>query len=861
MLRTVLRTLRAHTLRFLMPALAVVLGVAFVAGSLLYGEAVSSSMASAQARSHPDVSVRIQPADDAPTAVPEVPGETAGDASAEAPDGDAGHARLDDALLRQLRDLPGVARVRPEVEGRTFVVGADGRPVGSLHDAVGVAHVPDATGADPRYPLVEGHGPRGPREVAVDRGTADRAGHRVGDRVRVVVGGEVLRVRLVGVFTAEDSRVAAGGSVTAFDLATARARLAPAPDQFDAVSLTAGPGVGADRLAAQADALLAPGLTALTRAQWEAEAFLPTDTKTGDLLLSFAAVALFVSTFLVANTFTMLSAARAREHALLRAVGATRGRVQRMVLAEAAVVGTLASAVGYLLGIGVGSALHALFPFAGGTAERLPLLAAKPLLASFAVGVGVTVVSAWLPARRAASVPPVAALRQGVPAPAGALLRRNLLGLGLVGLAAAAGSVAGDDQMLFLTAAGLLLVGMIVLTPWFALGATGLLRRPMARLAQVHGRLAVANARRNPRRTAATATALMIGLALVTAATVAITSIGAHGERKVAASFPADLRVTAVDFGEIDDSAARRVARLPGTRAVSPTASEYGGLPGGGHLDLLGLDPGAAADVLPVTVREGSLADLYRGVAVTTETARERGWQLGSTAEITFGSAAGDGTEPVRLPVVALYEKAPFADSALVDIRTLRADRPGLERPQLTSVLVRAAAPERTAALKDEVVRALDNPTLLVQDRRDAVADESRATRSLLAIVYALLSVTVVIGALGVVNTMTMAVFERVREIGLLRAVGLDRSGVRAVLRLESVTISLLGCAIGLVTGTVIGAAAVRAQLGGPAVVVPWPELGAFTVLTAVIGVLASLWPAHRAAAVPLLDALRSDTE
>lgn len=838
MFRTALRTLRSHRLRFAMPALAVVLGVAFVTGSLLYGDSVRAAVNRAQSNSQPDTSVSITPD----------------------PSGSDPH-RLDDTLLRRLRALPSATAVRGVVEGRSFLVGSDGTLVGDLFQAAGVNYVPDGSGKDVRYPLVAGRGPRGAAEIAVDRRTAERAGYRVGARVRIVVGGTARDARLVGVFTAHDSRVDSGGTLTAFDTATARGHFAPAPKSYSAITLTAAHATSDSQLASQAQKLLPSGLRAVTRTELESGAASGGDAdKLTTLLLSFAGVALFVSTFLVANTFTMLSAARAREHALLRAVGATRNHVLRMVLTEAALVGTAASAIGYGLGIGVANLLGSLFDASGAGSANVPPLSAKPLLAAFAVGIGVTVLAAYVPARRAAAVPPVAALRTVQPSTAASLRRRNIIGLIVTACGALLVAAAVGAPDLLFGAAPLLLVGLIVLTPLLALGVTGLLRPPLTRLAGVRGKLAVENARRNPRRTAATATTLMVGLAMVTAVTVAVTSVNRLDEQEADRSMTSDLRITAVDFGEIGEDTAARVRRLADAEAVTPVIHTYLDLADKSSLAVTAVDPAAVERAASLTVRAGSLDRLGEGIAVTDELAAAHGWRLGSRVTGTFtGPGAGTPGTRTGLPVVAIYDGPDDLTPALVSDRALPRPAGAEDRPTIDSVMVEAA-PGRTAVLQEEIRRTLDNPALLVQDRADARAAVTARTAPFLNIMYAMLSVTVLIGALGVVNTMGMAVFERVREIGLLRAIGLDRGGVGSVLRLESVTISLFGSALGVAAGTAIGAAAVLGQEAVP-LVIPWGRTAVFFLASAAIGVLASLWPGRQAARMPMLRAIGADTE
>ncbi|WP_326688369.1 MULTISPECIES: FtsX-like permease family protein [unclassified Streptomyces] len=742
MLRTALRSLRAHALRFALSGFAVVLGVAFVTGALLYGESARAASAQAGEKSQPDVSAVVAAA---PSSSTEEPPE------------------LGPGLRERLQRLPGVSRVRGVVEGRAFVVGRDGSLVGSLADSAGVNYQAGDDGSDTRYPLTSGRGPQAGGEVALDRRTAERAGYGTGDRIRVVVRGETRHVRLVGMFTAHDSRVAAGGTLTAFDPSTALRELGEGRG-YTQLALTAAPGVSDDQVAARAAKVLPSGLEALTRDQ-------ALDTGSGDedkmtsLLVSFASVVLLVSAFLVANTFTMLAAACAREHALLRVVGATRRYVQRMVLIQALLVGTVASVVGYGLGVGLGAVLKTLFPVlaaGSGQAGGAPLHLFSPTAAgaALAVGVGVTALAAWLPARRAARVSPMAAMRTGEPSAPASLRWRTVAGFGVT-LTGALGAVsaAGSGDLGIVTGAGaVLLVGLMLLAPWCAVVLAGLLRAPLRRLAGVRGTLAVENARRNPRRTAATASALMTGLMLISAATVGVTSLSHMAERDAAREATSDLRVSAVDFAEMGDGTARRIGRLP--------------------------------DVATVRTVPG--------------------------------------------PRISKTEAGPPL-AVLVD-----------------------ADPGRIQALDKRITRELDNPALVVRDRAELAAEAARPYEPFLNLAYALLSTSVLIGALGVVNTMAMSVRERVREIGLLRAVGLDRRATAAVVRLEAVLISLLGATLGVTSGAALGAVAVLGQ-DSATLTFPWTRLALFLGAAALLGVLAAALPARQASRIPVLRAVGTD--
>lgn len=826
MFKLAVRSILAHKVRYLLPTLAVVLGVAFVAGSLLYGGSVQAAVDRAQQKAQPDLAVQVSPKRiDTP---------------------------LSADLVQRLRNVAGAAAVRPVAEGRAFLVAKDGSLVGAPVSAGGVNYVAGPDGKDPRYPLVNGRAPGSVGEIAIDEWSARQTGYQVGDRLRVVVGGVAREVQLVGVFTASDARLARGGTLTAFDTATARAQFSPTPDSYTAIDLSAGPGTTEDALAKNVAAVLPDSAEAATRAEINA-ASSRYDEKLTEILLVFAAIALFVSIFLVANTFTMLAAARAREHALLRAVGAARRYVLRMVLAEAVLVGAVATVLGYLLGIGAAAALSQLFSVTDGPQVPLEVWNAGAMLAALGVGVGVTTLAAYVPARRAAAVPPIAALRAGLPPTGKSLRRRNVVGFAVTALGAVVTVAGTTSEDLIYVGAPVLLLGLIILTPWFGVLLTALLRRPLTRFAGIRGTLAVENTRRNPRRTAATAATLMIGLSICAAVTVPIASVAAEEERVADTGDSADIKVTAIDFADIGPDVPAQIAKLPGARAVTPVTPADIKLNQSDYLNAAAVDPKQIAGFVPITVKQGSLDGLGRGIAVTTKEAAAHQWTVGSMVSGEFVHPLAKGATPA-LPIVAIYDApATFRYSALVSTSTAPQGLPPF------TVLVKAAD-GKASALRAEIQKALDNPTLVVRTRAEAAEDSAAQFAVFLNILYALLSVSVLIGALGVINTMTMSTFERIKEIGLLRAVGLARKQVGSILRLESVIIALLGALLGLGAGCVIGAVAVLSQ-DSIALVMPWDRLGVFVAVTAVIGVLASLWPARKAARIPILTAVQTDTE
>ncbi|MFI5528031.1 ABC transporter permease [Kitasatospora sp. NPDC051853] len=852
MLRTALRGLLAHRARLVVTALAVTLGVAFVSGTLVFGDTVAGALRGAATKDLRGVAVAVRAA------------------SAAADDGPAGGRRtaLTSELADRVRTVPGVTSVRAVVEGTATVADKDGRPLNAeqTRQNLAVNFSPDTPGGDRdgRHPLREGRAPASAAELALDRRTAERGGYRLGDAVRFAADGPTLTKTLVGTVDTEDPRVTAGATLVLLDTATAQ-HLLLRPGQFDELAVAAAPGTDdralADRIRAllPAEGLTVTGGTQLAREQ--AEQIEESSKGLTRLLLAFAGIALFVGSFVIANTFTVLVAQRRRETALLRAVGASRGQVVRGVLAEAGLLGLLASLAGAGLGLGIAAALRPLLD-AGGT--ELPdgplVVTADAVLRSLAVGVGVTLFAAWLPARRAARTAPVEALTSAeLPPPARSLMLRHaigglLTGSGVLVLLYVAAQRAGSDGNLLAAGLGalLLLTGTVVLAPLLARPLILLAGAATARLFGVTGVIARENALRNPRRTAATASALMIGLALITGLSVTGSSMDAALREAAVAGLTADRKVSLAGPGGLDPSAAERLAAVPGVTAAVPLA-EAAFRARGEYVTLTGVDPKGLAAVSDLEFASGSAAGIGPGrIAVSDALAARTGLTTGGVFEGKFGTA------PAReFTVAGVYRQTRAFGGALA---TLDETLPQSFGGKPDTVLLRAEPGRAGEALDRDVRAALGgSPLLRVESREQLTRAQAGQVDAMLGMVAGLLAMTVVIAVFGVVNTLALSVFERTREIGLLRAVGLDARGVRRTVRLESVVIALFGTVLGLATGIFLAwACSSLAMTALPqyALVLPWARLGLLLLLGPVIGVLAALWPARRAARLDLLRAI-----
>ncbi|MDT0309409.1 ABC transporter permease [Streptomyces sp. DSM 44917] len=849
MFRTALRNVLAHKARLLMTTLAVLLGVAFVSGTLVFTSTVSEAFqrSSEEGLTHVDVAVR-----------PDNDSE-----AAEASPGDA--ANLPQELLDEVAALPGVASATGAVSGFAALADQDGDLVGAGWDTTGANYYagPDGGAQDVRYPMAEGRAPERAGEIAIDSETAERTGYRVGDTARVSVDGPVREETITGVFTTDDGAVAAGGSLVLFDTATAQ-ELWTAPGEYTQITLQAAPGTSQEALR-EAVAPLIPGdaeaITGERLAADQAESIEQATSGMRTALLAFAGISLFVGVFIIANTFTMLVAQRTRELALLRAVGASRRQVTRSVLIEALVVGTVAGLAGFASGIGIAAGLRSLMGSLDITIPEGPLLIpASAVIASVVVGVVVTMLAAYLPARRAAKIPPVAAMSSIHAAPtARGLLVRNAIGAVISaggGALVLAGIGADDNRGATMgLGAALLVIGVFVLTPLLSRPVIAA-AAPLLRLGGVSGRLARLNAVRNPRRTAATASALMIGLTLITGITVIADSMARSIDRMATESLRADYVVSMANFAPLSPEVESILAGQPGVTAITGLRMSPALVAGDPDpMDLVGVNGRSIGELTDLDFTAGSFEGLAGDRAVVdTDTAEDFGWSVGDSFPVTYE----DGTAG-ELTVSGLYEGNMMISGIMMDAATLE---PHMDRVTDMQVMLRTEGGAGDAT-RERLEAALgDNPAVQVQDREDISEDIAFMFTLMLNLLYGLLAMAVIVAVLGVINTLAMSVFERRQEIGMLRAIGLDRRATKRMVRLESVVIALFGGVLGVGLGVFFGWAVgelLSDVISTYELVLPWGRMAVFLALAGLVGVLAALWPARRAARLNMLAAIKAD--
>ncbi|MFC4327756.1 ABC transporter permease [Streptomyces andamanensis] len=842
MFRTALRNVLAHKARLLMTVLAVMLGVAFVSGTLVFTNTISDAYQNSSAKGFGHVDVAVEPKHQ----------DSEGDRVGTTPD-------LTQALLNRSARVPGADSALGVVHGFTAIADKDGKLIGGGYQSQGGNYWGTK---DPRYPLVSGTVPHGKDQVLIDSDTARRAGYKVGDTVRVSVDGPVLTPTVSGIFSTDDGNVAAGGSLALFDTATAQ-QLFGKPGTYDEIDVKAKAGVSQSTLKAQLDAVLPKGTTETTTAEKladdQAKAISSAMSSMKQGLLVFAGIALFVGTFIIANTFTMLVAQRTKELALLRAVGASRRQVTRSVLIEAFVVGAVAAVTGLLAGIGIGAGLKGLMGTFGATVPDGPLVITPgTVAAAIAVGVLVTMLAAWLPGRRAAKIPPVAAMSSlHAQATTKSLVLRNTIGAlfaaaGVTVVIAATTMDADAAQAPMGLGAVLLIIGVFVLTPLLSRPLIAA-AAPVLRLFGVSGKLARQNSVRNPRRTAATASALMIGLTLITGMTVMAGSLQHAIDKLAASAIRADYVVSMANGNGLSPDVDKKLSRAEGVTATSPLRNAPSRI-GGQTEYLTGVNGSVIGKLTDLDVEEGAFTVGGDRVVVDDSTAKDHRWSAGSAFTVSYE----DGRKQ-QLTVAGVYKGNAMIRGIMLDNATLA---PHLRADATDMQVMVKTADGTSAAAKDKLVKALgSNPAIKIQDKKDISSDIAQMFTLMLNMLYGLLAMAVIVAVLGVINTLAMSVFERSQEIGMLRAIGLDRKGVKRMVRLESLVIALFGGVLGIGLGVFFGWATgqlVGSKMATYELILPWGRMALFLLLAALVGVLAALWPARRAARLNMLQAIKA---
>jgi putative ABC transport system permease protein len=828
-----LRNLAAHKLRLALTVLSVVLGTAFVAGSFVFTDTLSNTFHGIFADVAKGVDVQVTAKESAGSGVPL-------------------------ADLDKIKAVPGVRAVEPQVESQIVLIGSNGKPVqGGGAPSVGQSFSPPAEHLGDPYRFIAGSAPAHDNEIALNKGALKLAKLNVGDRTKVLVPSVgTLEVTITGEY---DTKSDTGGYIGAL-FNRAQAEKLFTDGKHVGVVNVAGNGVSQTELRNRIAAAL-PGLDVKTGKQVTADTQQSVSNAlkfVNYFLLAFGAIALLVGTFIIYNTFSMIVAQRLRELALLRAVGASRGQVSRSVLLEAIVVGLVGSITGIAAGVGLAYGLRTLLNSFNVGLPNGPLqVTSRTIIVALVVGVVVTVFSAYAPARRAANIPPVAAMREEFAATGTSLRRRTSFGIGfaVIGVAAlVAGGLAkagGGAALLVGIGALAMIIGVLLGAPALSRPIVALVGRPLTSPFGAVGRLSRTNAIRNPRRTAATAFALTLGLVLVTAIAVFGSSAKKSVDALVDNGVTADYILTGPNQIGVPVGAGDAAAKVSGVKtavALHPVLVKFDGSSHEGT----GVD-GSLADVLPFKVLQGSNHISGNTMLASKETADSHHWTVGSTVAVTTLDGAA-----TTLRVGGVYQHNSLLGNWVTSGDFYRQVTPTQNATDMV-VLVKASSGTNLATLRTGLERATD-PYLVVkvEDRQQFKGSQAKQIDSLLAILYGLLALAIIIAILGIINTLALSVVERRREIGMLRAVGMLRAQVRRTIYLESALIALFGAIVGVALGLTFGALFVRTLRNGGLneVAVPYGQAVFMLILSAVVGVLAALWPAIRAARTRPLEAI-----
>ncbi|GAA3013400.1 ABC transporter permease [Streptomyces drozdowiczii] len=854
--KTSMRNFFAHKGRMALSAVAVLLSVAFVCGTLVFTDTMNTTFDKLFAATSADVTVSPKNAE-----VDDIPQNGKPES-------------LPASVLARVAKADGVRKAEGGVSSPAVtVVDSHNKNMGSETGAPTIAG--NWTQNDLRsMEITSGHAPRGPTEVMVDADTAKKHHLKLGDELRTIAATGDITGKISGIATFKVTNP--GAAIVYLDTATAQRALLGAPDVFTHLSLTAEPGVSDARLKQNvAEALDG---SAAYKIQTQQEAADANKDSMGSFLdvmkyamLGFAGIAFLVGIFLIVNTFSMLVAQRTREIGLMRAIGSSRKQVNRSVLLEAVLLGIVGSILGVGAGVGLAVGLMKVMGAVGMelSTDDLTIAWTTPVT-GLALGIVVTVLAAYIPARRAGKISPMAALRDaGTPADAKSGWIRAGLGLVLTGAGAAAlwattrADKASDGSGLLGLGVVLTLIGFIVIGPLLAGIVVRALSAVLLRFFGPVGRLAERNALRNPRRTGATGAALMIGLALVACLSVVGSSMVASATDELDKSVGADFIVQAGNGQPIVPQAAEALAAVPGIehlthyRVLDARLTTPDGVTK--KQEVTAADPSYQQDVRR-EVLSGDLAAAYgeNAMSVGEDYATAHRVKVGDTVTVAFA-----GGDTAKLKVAAVTSDETSLDQGAMYMNTSTAQQyvPAAKMPQNMLMFAKAKDGQEDtayAALKDSLAKY---PTYKVQNQADFKEDLKDQIGQLLNVVYGLLALAIIVAVLGVVNTLALSVVERTREIGLMRAIGLSRRQLRRMIRLESVVIALFGALLGLGLGMGWGTSAQQllALEGMGVLEIPWPTIITVFVASAFVGLFAALVPAFRAGRMNVLNAIATD--
>jgi len=844
-----LKSLFSRKLRSALTAIAIVLGVAMISGTYVLTDSISNAFNAIFTQSYRGTDAVIS-------------GKSAFNLSS---NGLSTAPPFDTSLLPRVKALPDVKAAIGGVGGEAQLIGRNGK-------AIVFGGAPNlGFSVDPSQPefnsltLVDGHWPKN-GEVVVDRSTAGKKNITIGQEIGVQAEGPVKRLRVSGLVKFGGVSTIGGATLAGFNLETAQ-QLFHKSGKLDQIRVSAKNGVSPTALAAEIKRILPSGTQVRSGNSQAASDAKDTNSFISFLqtfLLSFAGVALFVGAFVIANSLSITIAQRTREFATLRTLGASRRQVLGSVIVEALVVGAVASVVGLFLGLALGKGLFALFDAVGFTLPNNGLtFETRTIIVALVVGVLVTLVASLRPALRATRVPPIAAVREGATLPEGRLHRYRPIAtaltavLGFAALIYGLFGASGTKQVLVWMGVGALLVfvGVALWSSHIVVPLARVLGWPAKRIGGAAGALARDNARRNPQRTASTAAALMIGLALVTLVATLATSIIQTFNSAVDDLAPGEFyAITAQNnFSPIPIAAGEAAAKTPGLESIANVRAGDMNIFGNTRT-LTAVDPGIGK-VINLDWKEGSQAVLASlgdtGAFIDNNFAHNHGLAMGSSLILLTPTG-----KTLTFSVNGIF-KPPAGGSPFgpVTISSKTFDK-NYEDPKniYSFVTMKGGVTDANTAALNRQLQGF--PNAKVADGDQFKKDQVSGLKSVLNVLYVLLALSVLVSVFGIVNVLVLTVFERTRELGMLRAIGMTRRQVRRMIRHESVITSLIGAVIGCALGLVL-AALLIARVNEINFFTPWSQVVLFLIAAIIVGVIAAIFPARRAAKLNPLEALQ----
>ncbi len=842
MFRLSIRTIFSHKRRMASTVLSIVLGVAFLTGTFVFTDSLQ--------RTFDDLFSSVYVNTDAVVRSTEV---------VDTGQGITQRGRIDDQLVAKVAAVPGVTAVSASVSGYARILNSSGKPIGVDRGSPNFGmDISDSKISV--WTLRQGRVPVDATEMAMDAGSFAEGHFTIGDPVTVISQSGSRIFTLVGFvgFGKADSPV--GSRVALFDLKTAQ-DFVGRPGQVDSI-LARGDGSVSQQVLAKRIAEVRPArtetLTGKAMAADSSNQIKKSLSFFNTLLLVFAFVALFVGSFIIYNTFSIIVAQRRKENALLRAIGASQGQVQSAMLLEAVVMGVLGSALGFVAGFGMAQLLRGLLTAVG---IKLPagglVLLPRTVIASFVVGIVITLASAVLPSRRGGKVPPIAALRDVAVEQSAFSTRRLVSGVGLLVLSAVLVGIglAGQIQVLGIGVA-MVFISVFVLGPLLARPISRLLGAPLVRWRGTAGSLARENAMRNPKRTARTAASLMVGVALVAAIAVFAASVKASIRTVFSKQFTGDFVVSTqtFGFGGLPVTLAPEIGQLAGVKAATGVQLGLAKVNGDNRTFAV-VDPATVGKMFDLEMLAGTIESLNdQSVLISKKTADSTHLAMGDTVEMTLL----DG-QTHTLKVTGIYNKDELAGPYTVS-KSLYVKGGGDQYDFSVYVSLESGADQ--AKVESEITKAVaPYPTAKLQSRSAYIESQAAQIDTFVNLIYGLLALAVVIAVFGIANTLSLSVYERTHEFGLLRAVGASRRQIRAIVRMESEITALLGAVQGVVIGVVLGWAVVFAlrDQGFSKLSVPLTTIVAVLVIAILCGIMAAARPARRAARLDVLSAIATE--